>query len=92
MTITAETAGAVLDAAASSAHWKATNLGLTADVSHGGDIWTVTLPSVETGAGPVRAQITWRESWGGAEYIGVAASWAQTMAIVEAAMAATRLH
>ncbi|MFJ4791711.1 hypothetical protein [Kitasatospora purpeofusca] len=92
MTITAETADAVLGKAAASTHWTATNLGLTADVSHGGDTWTVTLPPVETGADPVRAQITWRESWGGAEYIGVAASWAQTMAIVEAAMAATRVH
>ncbi|MEU5389475.1 hypothetical protein [Kitasatospora cineracea] len=92
MTITATTADAVFAAAANAAHWNSTNLGLVTDVNHGGDIWTVILPRQDDPARATRAEITWRENWGGAEYVGAPATWLQTMPIVDAALTVTRAH
>ncbi|MEU5497935.1 hypothetical protein [Streptomyces griseofuscus] len=67
--------------------WKRTNLGLTTTVSHAGYTWTVRLPK-----GHGKAYIDGREGYGGSEFAQAEASWAQTGLIVDAAMAATRVH
>ncbi|MFD7639609.1 hypothetical protein ACFV4P_03055 [Kitasatospora sp. NPDC059795] len=92
MTIAATTTDAVFTAAATATRWKSTNLGLMADVSHAGDTWTVVLPRQGDDAQATKVEITWRESRGGTEHVGVPATWPQTMKIVDAAMAATRTH
>ncbi|MFE2346159.1 hypothetical protein [Kitasatospora cineracea] len=91
MTITAETASVLFTAAATATNWKATNLGRMTDINHGGDTWTVLLPSGGPDE-PVKAEITWRSGWGGTDYVGLQATWGQTLQIVEAALAATRIH
>ncbi|MEU7092990.1 hypothetical protein [Kitasatospora aureofaciens] len=88
-TISAETATTVFTAAARATHWTRTNLGLRTEVSHGGYGWTVELPA---GDEPHRARIAFRDSWGNVEHLDVPATWGQTLPIVEAAMAATRVH
>ncbi|MCX4749262.1 hypothetical protein OG455_27780 [Kitasatospora sp. NBC_01287] len=90
MTIAAAHANAVFTAA-TAARWTTTNLGRVAHVRHGGETWTVALPPMGADPQPVKAEITWRESWSGADYVGVHATWLQTIEIVEAAAAATRV-
>ncbi|WP_199570559.1 hypothetical protein [Streptomyces murinus] len=85
----ANTISAVFTAATTAAHWKRTNLGLMADVNHGSYGWTVLLPG--DGTTPVQAEITYRAGYGGTEYVGAVATWAQTIQLVESAMAATRV-
>ncbi|WP_030236859.1 hypothetical protein [Streptomyces sp. NRRL S-350] len=88
MTVTAETATAVFAAAASSTYWIRTNLGPRTVVSHEGYDWTIELPA---GDQPGRARITYCAAWGNTEFLDVPAAWGQTIQIVEAAMAATRV-
>ncbi|MDX2647941.1 hypothetical protein PV341_31105 [Streptomyces sp. PA03-1a] len=85
-TITTATTDAVFAEAARATSWKVTNLGPVTEVRHGSYTWTVQLP---TGSGP--ATVTHRDGWGGVEFVGITATPAQTIGIVEAAMAATRV-
>ena len=74
---------AVFTAAAQTATWTRTNLGPRADVRHAGYTWTVELPASGEGV----ARIVGRDGYGGAEFLDVAATPAQTIPIVEAATA-----
>ncbi|MFD0209141.1 hypothetical protein ACFVH9_08385 [Streptomyces hirsutus] len=78
---------AIFTAAAGATSWKRTNLGLRATVDHGGYTWTVQAPQ---DSGP--AYIAGSSGYGGSTSEYIEASWAQTIPIVDAAMAATRLH
>lgn len=83
----AATTTAVFTAAASAASWKNTNLGLTTEVSSKDGYWyTVRLPK-----GSGKAFIAGRDGYGGGEFLDIEATWGQTLPIVEAAMAATRI-
>jgi hypothetical protein len=77
---------AVFAAATTSTRWTSTNLGPRTEVSHAGYTWTVQLPAEGTGV----ARITGRDGYGGAEFLDVAATAAQTVGIVDAACAVTR--
>ncbi|MDQ0762032.1 hypothetical protein [Streptomyces canus] len=79
------TANEVFAAAATASHWKRTNLGLTVLVSHDRYWYLVQLPAEE------RAEIIGREGIGGDEWVTARATWPQTIAMVDAAMAATRV-
>ncbi|MEV6738672.1 hypothetical protein AB0N14_17755 [Streptomyces sp. NPDC051104] len=83
----ATTITAIFEAATTS-DWRRTGQGLSTEVRVDGFDWTVRLPKEGQG----RAFIAGSSGWGGdtAEYIE--ATWGETFAIVEAAMAATRVH
>ncbi|MFF5668839.1 hypothetical protein ACFY8S_01665 [Streptomyces hygroscopicus] len=86
---------AVFAAAASSTAWIQTNLGKVTEVTVDGQTWTVLLPSMGTDeAGqptPSKARITGHLGYGGTQFTDVEATWGQTIGVVEAAMAATRI-
>ncbi|GGQ49867.1 hypothetical protein GCM10010250_21810 [Streptomyces althioticus] len=82
------TTTAIFAKAAEATSWKRTNLGLTAKVAHDGFDWTVRLPAEGEG----RAYISGSSGWGGGTAEYQEATWAETARIVDAAMAATRLH
>ena len=84
--MTANDTAAVFAAAAIATGWTRTNLGPRTNVTHGTYTWTVQLPA----AGQGKARITGRDGYGGAEFTQVEATWGQTAAIVDAAMAALR--
>ncbi|MEH0579061.1 MULTISPECIES: hypothetical protein [Streptomyces] len=77
---------AIFTAATTATNWTNTNLGLTATVSAEGYDYTVRLPK-----GSGKAFIAGRDGFGGSEFLEVEATWAQTLEIVEAAMAATHI-
>ncbi|MEU7323380.1 hypothetical protein ABZ682_22935 [Streptomyces griseoviridis] len=79
---------AIFTAATTATNWKRTNLGLSTKVPVDGLDWTVRLPREGHG----KAYIAGSSGWSGdsAEYIE--ATWSETFAIVDAALAATRLH
>ncbi|MFI9418044.1 hypothetical protein [Streptomyces werraensis] len=79
---------AIFAKAAQATSWQHTNLGLTAKVAHDGCDWTVRLPREGEG----RAYISGSSGWGGSTAEYVEAAWSETARIVDAAMAATRLH
>lgn len=81
------TTNAIFAAAADSTYWTSTNLGRTTQVKHGSYTYYVRLPKSEG-----KAFIAGRDGYGGSEYLDIDATWAQTAPIVEAAMAATRVH
>ncbi|WP_405893771.1 hypothetical protein OG272_15970 [Streptomyces sp. NBC_00104] len=83
----ATTTNAIFAAAATNTYWTSTNLGLTTQVNHDGYTYFVRLPK-----GSGKASIVGREGFGGSEYVDATATWAQSFPIVEAAMAATRVH
>ncbi|MFJ3249111.1 hypothetical protein [Streptomyces sp. NPDC086782] len=83
----ANTTNAIFTAAAGSTSWKRTNLGLRTEVAHGGFTWIVQLPP-ESG----RAYISGSTGYGGDTCEYIEATWLQTHHIVEAALAATRIH
>lgn len=91
----AATFTAVFATAASSTTWTQTNLGKVTEVNHEGQTWTVLLPGMGTDedgqATPSKARITGRLGYGGTEFTDVEATWAQTMGVVDAAMAAARI-
>ncbi|MFJ1607008.1 hypothetical protein ACIOHS_27095 [Streptomyces sp. NPDC088253] len=84
----ATTTAAIFTAASTATSWKRTNLGLSVEVPADGFDWTVRLPQEGHG----KAYIAGSSGWGGdtAEYIE--ATWGDTFAIIDAALAATRLH
>jgi hypothetical protein len=83
----ATTISAVFTAAATATSWKNTNLGPTTEVStEDGYRYTVRLPK-----GSGKAFIAGRDGYGGGEFLDVEATWSQTLPIVEAVMAATRI-
>ena len=81
------TATAIFTAALTATRWHRTNLGLHTEVDHGGFTWTVQLPQ-ESG----RAYISGSTGWGGDTSTFVEATWGETLPLVEAAMAAIRIH
>ncbi|MFF5968219.1 hypothetical protein ACFY64_31750 [Streptomyces collinus] len=81
----ATTSSAIFSAAVTAPGWKKLNTGLTVAVAHDGYQYTVQLPSGE------KVEIVGREGFGGTEFLGVQGTWAQTVALTEAAMGATRL-
>lgn len=84
----AATAAAIFAAAARSTAWTRTNLGLTAEVTHAGQTWTVQLP--DAGGQAVQARIAGSYGYGGTDVLDVVATWAQTVGVADAAMAAVR--
>jgi hypothetical protein len=62
--------------------WTRTNLGPSTTVTYRGTTHTVQLPA----GGEGKATITWSEAHGDVKYIGFAATWAQTAALVDAAL------
>ncbi|MFJ5890324.1 hypothetical protein [Streptomyces californicus] len=85
----ATTRNAIFESAAQSTHWQRLNIGLRTEVSHGGYKYTVDVPS---GDDPAQALITYRAGYGGTEFLSEAATWLQTMLIVDTAMSALRIH
>ncbi|WP_228994703.1 hypothetical protein [Streptomyces sp. DH8] len=85
----ATTRNAIFEAATQSTYWQRLNIGLRTKVSHGGYTYTVDVPS---GDDPAQALITYREGYGGTEFLSEVATWAQTMLIVDTAMGALRVH
>ncbi|WP_405961223.1 hypothetical protein OG235_36790 [Streptomyces sp. NBC_00024] len=83
----ATTTNAIFAAAATNTYWTSTNLGLTTQVNHDSYTYFVRLPK-----GEGKAFIAGRDGYGGDEHLDIDATWAQTAPIVEAAMAATRVH
>jgi hypothetical protein len=81
------TATAIFTAAASATGWKRTSLGLQVEVTHRGTTWTVRAPQ---DAGP--AYIAGGSGYGGDTVEYIEASWPETHDIVDAAMAAARVH
>ncbi|GGZ73112.1 hypothetical protein ACFOOM_01060 [Streptomyces echinoruber] len=85
----------IFSKAATSTTWTQTNLGKVAEVTHQDLTWTVLLPGMGTDeAGestPSKARITGYQGYGGTEFMEVEATWAQTIGIVDAALAATRI-
>ncbi|MFE0765394.1 hypothetical protein [Streptomyces smyrnaeus] len=83
-------------AAAMRGVWRETNLGALTEVVGGGYTWTVNLPPArldEDGQEvPVKARITGRHGYGGIEDLSIDATWGQTAGIVDAVMAARRVH
>lgn len=86
----------VFATAATSTTWIQANLGKATEVNHEGQTWTVLLPGMGTdeagNATPTKARITGYQGYGGTEFTDVEATWAQTVGIVDAALAATRAH
>ncbi|MGJ3558931.1 hypothetical protein ACR6C2_08100 [Streptomyces sp. INA 01156] len=78
---------AIFAAAAGATGWKRNSLGLQAKVSHGGFTWTVRAPQ---DAG--KAYIAGSSGYGGETSEYIEATWPETIRIVDAAMAATRIH
>lgn len=78
---------AIFAAAAGATGWQRSNLGLSARVPHEGQDWTVRLPQ-----GNGKAYISGSSGYGGETATFVEATWAQTFPIVDAALAATRVH
>jgi hypothetical protein len=74
----------VFAAAAAAAGWTRTTAGARVEVSHAGYMWTVECP------GGGRAEIVGRYGPGGCEVLGVVASWAVTIDVVDAAVCALR--
>ncbi|TFV33186.1 hypothetical protein E4K10_30365 [Streptomyces sp. T1317-0309] len=74
-------------AAGTATHWTSTRLGLTTQVDEGGYTYCIRLPK-----GSGKAFIASRDAYGGGEHLDIEATWTQTMTIVDAAMAATRIH
>ncbi|MFE7214581.1 hypothetical protein ACFU93_32495 [Streptomyces sp. NPDC057611] len=83
----ATTLSAIFSAAATATSWQQTTLGPRATVAHDGQDWTVQLPK-----GSGKAYIAGSTGYGGHTPTFVEATWAETFPIVEAAMAAARLH
>ncbi len=86
----AATIAAVFAAAGRATTWKRTNLGASTEVSHGPGWWTVTLPPEAGGHGeshPVKAWITDYTGPSGYVALGIEATWAETVAIVDAVLA-----
>jgi hypothetical protein len=81
------TATAIFAKAADAADWKRTSRGLSAEIPQGGFTWTVRLPQEGEG----RAYISGSSGWGGETGEYIEATGLETIRIVEAAMAATRL-
>lgn len=77
---------AIFAAATTATSWKRTNLGLSAEVEHGGYKWTVQLPQ-DSG----NAYIAGSSGYGGDTCEYIEATPVETIPIVEAAMAATRI-
>ncbi|WNI20382.1 hypothetical protein [Actinacidiphila sp. ITFR-21] len=87
----AATISAVLTAAAASTYWKLVNRSAwTTEVSHGGYTYYVELPKSDDLPG--QAAITGRLGYGGTEFLSVTATWGQTFPIVDAVLAANRVH
>lgn len=84
----ATTTAAIFTAAATATNWQRTGLGLSTSVPHGGFDWTVLLPKEGQG----RAYIAGSSGRGGDTSEYIEATWGETFAIVDAALAATRLH
>ncbi|MEU6595291.1 hypothetical protein ABZ923_39875 [Streptomyces sp. NPDC046881] len=84
----ATTTVAIFTAAATATNWQRNGLGLSVEVPFDGFDWTVRLPKEGHG----KAYIAGSSGWGGdtAEYIE--ATWGETARIVDAALAATRVH
>lgn len=80
------TTTAVFTAAGQATAWTRTNLGPRTEISHAGYLWTVELPASGEGV----AEISGKVGHGGWEFLQAAATPAQTIHIVEAAMAALR--
>jgi hypothetical protein len=78
---------AIFTKAASATSWKRTNLGLSTEVDHDGFKWIVQLPPEGEG----RAYIAGSSGCGGDTCEYIEATWPETAAIVEAAVAATRI-
>jgi hypothetical protein len=86
-TVPATTLTALFASAAEATSWKRTTLGLRTEIQHAGYAYTVQLPQ-DSGA----AYIAGRSAWGNHECLYIEATLAETLPIVEAAMAATRVH
>ncbi|MGY3199754.1 hypothetical protein [Streptomyces sp. TE5632] len=79
---------AIFTAAAGATSWKRTTLGLTTEITRGCDTWVVRLPPEGEGG----AFIDGCYGYGGSESAYAEATWSETIRIVDAALAATRLH
>lgn len=86
-TVPATTLTALFASAAEATSWKHTTLGLRTEIQHAGYAYTVQLPQ-DSGA----AYIAGRSAWGNHECLHIEATLAETLPIVEAAMAAIRVH